>query len=77
MLVINLFNLTVGVCTTSSNIHKLFILLTNFTYMFCMCLATNSEFRPMEHPMISLFITEGTSVYCAVRTEALNRTVYV
>jgi len=41
-----------------------------------MYLATNSEFRPAQHPMIT-FITEIASVYSAVRTAALKRTVYV
>jgi len=59
MLVINLFNLTVGVCTTSSNIQKFFILLTYFIYVFCIYLATNSEFRPIQHPMISFFYNRG------------------
>jgi hypothetical protein len=45
-------------------------------YTFCMYLATNGEFRPLRHPMIS-FITEIESVYCAVRTRALSGKVYV
>ena len=53
-----------------------FIFLTQFIYTFCMYLATNSEFRHMQHSMIT-FITEIASVYCAVRTAALKGTVYV
>jgi hypothetical protein len=75
MLVINLLNLAVSVCTISSNIQKVFILFTQFIYTFCMYIATDSEFRPMQHPMISFYSRDR--VYCAVRTEALSRTVYV
>jgi len=65
-----------SLCTTSSNIQKFLILLTQFNCTFCMYLATDREFHPMHHPMIS-FITEIASVYCSVRVGALNRTVYV
>jgi len=55
MLLINLLNLPVSVCTDCSNIQKIFILLTRFIYTFYMYIATNSEFRPMQHPMISFY----------------------
>ena len=53
VLVINLLNLAVGVCTTSSNIQKFFIFLAHFMYTFCMYVATNSDFRPLQHSMTS------------------------
>ena len=56
--------------------QKFFILLTQFIYKFYMYLATNSEIRPMQHPVIS-FLVETESVYSALRTGALNRTAYV
>jgi len=55
------------VCTTSFKIPKLYILLAECIYVFCMyCLRTKSIKR-------LVFIAEMASVYCAVRPWSLNK----
>ena len=69
---LNFKSQVVSVCTATLNTEIFFTFLTQCIYMLCIYVATNSQFSPMQHS-----INVIASVYCVVRTAALNRTDYV
>jgi hypothetical protein len=46
-----------------------------FIYVYCIYITTNTDFCLIPYKLIC-FLTQMKSVYCAVRTESLNKTVY-
>jgi hypothetical protein len=56
------------------NIQQLYVLPTHCIYVFYVYLRTNSELCHLQHKLFG-FITDMKSVYCAVRTESLNKAV--
>jgi len=64
------------VSTTSLNIKIFYILPTQYLYLLYLSRKKTSKFS-LPDPQRPAFITEETSVYCAVRPGPLNKIDYV
>jgi len=47
--ILSLYSPVVTICTTRFNIHKFYVLPTQFIYVFCVDLRTNSDYFPIQH----------------------------
>jgi hypothetical protein len=45
----NLYGPVVTLCSTMFNIHKFSVLSTQYIYVFCVDLRTNSDYFPIQH----------------------------
>ena len=45
----------VTICTTRFNIHKFYVLPTQFIYVFCVDLRTNSDYFPIQHELTGFY----------------------
>lgn len=75
MLGVNSSERVVAFCTTSFNIEKFYILPTGCVYVFCVDIRRNSDYFTVQRQLIDFCTRNG--VYCAVRTEYINKTCFV
>ena len=64
----------VTICTTSFNTHKFYVLPTQCIYVFRVDLRKKTIIS-VYNINLSVFITEADSVYYAVRTGSLSKTL--